>query len=82
MLLATDQRIVSVQVIDGSGQVVRRPESASQIPLIPLHDSTSSDARVGVSATPCWRGGGIEPIESMVSTVATMLVPSPHQSLR
>ncbi|WP_078316489.1 HAMP domain-containing sensor histidine kinase [Mycobacterium sp. D16Q16] len=92
VLLATDQRIVAVQVIDGSGQAVRRSESASQIPLITLNDSTSSDARVGVPATSdddirvatetvssrkgqytVLVGGGIEPIESMVSTVATML---------
>ncbi|TDZ78852.1 putative sensor histidine kinase TcrY [Mycobacteroides salmoniphilum] len=51
VLLATDQRIVAVQVVDRGGQVVRRSQSASERPLIPLRDSTSSDPRVGVPST-------------------------------
>lgn len=51
VLLATDQRIVSVQVVDRSGQVVRRSQSASERPLIPLQESTFADSRVGVPST-------------------------------
>ncbi|MBA0047285.1 HAMP domain-containing histidine kinase [Mycobacteroides sp. LB1] len=92
VLLATDQRIVAVQVIDSSGEVVRRSGSASEEPLMTLQDRKSRDPQVGVPATSdddirvatatvsgrkgqytVLVGGGIEPIESMVSTVATML---------
>lgn len=51
VLLATDQRIVSVQVVDRSGQVVRRSQSTSERPLIPLQESTFADSRVGVPST-------------------------------
>lgn len=92
VLLATDQRIVAVQVIDSDGQVVGRSESAPKDMLIKLQDSNFRDSRVGVPSTAdddirvaaetvsgrkgeytVLVGGGIEPIESMVSTVATML---------
>lgn len=92
VLLATDQRIVAVQVVDRSGHVVRRSQSAPEGPLIPLQKSAFSDSRVGVPSTSdddirvasetvsgregqytVLVGGGIEPIESMVATVATML---------
>ncbi|MGL5442763.1 MAG: sensor histidine kinase [[Mycobacterium] stephanolepidis] len=92
VLLATDQRIVAVQIVDSSGEVVRRSESAPQSLLIPLDGNTSRDSRVGVPSTSdddirvatepidgskgrytVFVGGGIEPIESMTSTVATML---------
>ncbi|MGH3726287.1 MAG: sensor histidine kinase [Mycobacterium sp.] len=92
VLLATDQRIVAVQVVDASGEVVRRSESAPKDPLIPLQGNNSGDARAGVPSAAdddirvaaatvdggkgqytVLVGGGIEPIESMVSTVATML---------
>lgn len=92
VLLATDQRIVAVQIVDSSGEVVRRSESAPRRPLITLNGSTSRDSRVGVPSTSdddirvaaepvdgrkgqytVLVGGGIEPIESMTSTVATML---------
>lgn len=51
VLLATDQRIVAVQVVDRGGQVVRRSQSAPERPLIPLQDSAFTDPRVGVPAT-------------------------------
>ncbi len=51
VLLATDQRIVAVQVVDRGGQVVRRSQSAPEHPLIPLQDSAFTDPRVGVPAT-------------------------------
>ncbi|CPS21328.1 HAMP domain-containing sensor histidine kinase [Mycobacteroides abscessus] len=92
VLLATDQRIVAVQVIDARGRIVRRSDSAPNEPLIPLRGNNFRDPQVGVSATADddirvaaltadgrkgWYtvlvGGGIEPIESMTSTVATML---------
>lgn len=89
VLLATDQRVVAVQVVDSAGVVVRRSDSSPKDPLITVQDN---DSRVGVispfdgdirvsTATVDGRkgqyrvlvGGGIEPIESMVSTVAMML---------
>jgi signal transduction histidine kinase len=90
VLLATDHRIVAVQVADSTGAVVRRSDAAPKTPLIPLQ---GSDSRVGVLAptdddvrvstlTVSPRkggpytvlvGGGIEPIELMMSTVAQML---------
>lgn len=92
VLLATDQRIVAVQVIDARGRIVRRSDSAPKEPLIPLRSNNFRDPQVGVSATAdddtrvaaltadgrkgrytVLVGGGIEPIESMTSTVATML---------
>ncbi|SIN13533.1 signal transduction histidine kinase [Mycobacteroides abscessus subsp. abscessus] len=92
VLLATDQRIVAVQVIDARGRIVRRSDSAPKEPLIPLRGNNFRDPQVGVSATAdddtrvaaltadgrkgrytVLVGGGIEPIESMTSTVATML---------
>lgn len=92
VLLATDQRIVAVQIVDSSGEVVRRSESAPKSLLIPLDGNTSRDSRVGVPSTSdddirvaaepvdgrkgqytVLVGGGIEPIETMTSTVATML---------
>lgn len=92
VLLATDQRIVAVQVIDARGRIVRRSDSAPKEPLIPLRGNNFRNSQVGVSATAdddtrvaaltadgrkgrytVLVGGGIEPIESMTSTVATML---------
>ncbi|SIE21639.1 signal transduction histidine kinase [Mycobacteroides abscessus subsp. abscessus] len=92
VLLATDQRIVAVQVVNASGQIVRRSDSAPKEPLIPLRGDNFRNSQVGVSATAdddtrvaaltadgrkgrytVLVGGGIEPIESMTSTVATML---------
>ncbi|MDO3101108.1 HAMP domain-containing sensor histidine kinase [Mycobacteroides abscessus subsp. abscessus] len=92
VLLATDQRIVAVQVIDASGQIVRRSASASQDPLLSLSGNDFQKPQVGVAAAAdddirvsamsvdgrkgrytVLVGGGIEPIESMTSTVATML---------
>ncbi|MUM18822.1 HAMP domain-containing histidine kinase [Mycobacterium sp. CBMA271] len=92
VLLATDQRIVAVQVIDSAGVVVRRSEAAPKAALIALQDNNSHGIRVGIpsiadddirvaATTMKGRkgqytvlvGGGIEPIESMVSTVRTML---------
>ncbi len=89
VLLATDQGIVSVQVLDAHGVVLRRSESAPESPLIPVPDHES---RVGVPSTDdddvrvsaavvtgregdytVLVGGGIEPVETMVSTVAVML---------
>lgn len=89
VLLSTDQRVVAVQVVDNGGVVVRRSESSPKDPLIMLQENDSrvgviasidDDMRVS-TATVTGRkgqyrvlvGGGIEPIESMVSTVATML---------
>ncbi|MFD6198595.1 sensor histidine kinase [Mycobacteriaceae bacterium NPDC060252] len=51
VLLATDQRIVAVQVVDRGGQVVRRSPSAPERPLIPLQDGAFTDSRVGVPST-------------------------------
>ena len=92
VLLATDQRIVGVQIVDASGQIARRSDSAPKVPLIPMHSNTFQGNQVGVPATAdddirvasvavdgskgrytVLVGGGIEPIESMTSTVATML---------
>ncbi len=90
VLLATDQRIVAVQIVDPSGAVVRRSDAAPKSPLIPLQarDSrrgilspTDDDVRVSTTTVSSRRGnqytvmvgGGIEPIELMMSTVAQML---------
>ncbi|MBN7531644.1 MULTISPECIES: sensor histidine kinase [Mycobacteroides] len=92
VLLATDQRIVVVQVVNASGQIVRRSDSGPKQPLILLRGNDFRSPQVGVPATAdddirvaavvvdgrkgrytVLVGGGIEPIESMTSTVATML---------
>ncbi|EUA76493.1 HAMP domain protein [Mycobacteroides abscessus subsp. bolletii 103] len=92
VLLATDQRIVAVQVIDARGRIVRHSDSAPNGPLISWRGNNFRNSQVGVSATAdddirvaaltadgrkgrytVLVGGGIEPIESMTSTVATML---------
>nr|WP_041781854.1 ATP-binding protein [Mycolicibacterium chubuense] len=46
-LVATDQRIVAVQVIDGSGTVVQRSQSAPDAPMVPPA-SIGTDLRVGL----------------------------------
>ncbi|WP_079608824.1 sensor histidine kinase [Mycobacteroides abscessus] len=92
VLLATDQRIVAVQVVNASGQIVRRSDSGPKQPLILLRGKDFRSPQVGLPATAdddtrvaavvvdgrkgrytVLVGGGIEPIESMTSTVATML---------
>ncbi|SHT15447.1 putative two-component histidine kinase [Mycobacteroides abscessus subsp. abscessus] len=92
VLLATDQRIVAVQVVNASGQIVRRSDSGPKQPLILLRSNDFRSPQVGLPATAdddtrvaavvvdgrkgrytVLVGGGIEPIESMTSTVATML---------
>lgn len=92
VLLATDQRIVVVQVVNASGQIVRRSDSGPKQPLILLRGNDFRSPQVVVPATAdddirvaavvvdgrkgrytVLVGGGIEPIESMTSTVATML---------
>lgn len=92
VLLATDQRIVAVQVVNASGQIVRRSDSGPKQPLILLRGNDFRNPQVGLPATAdddtrvaavvvdgrkgrytVLVGGGIEPIESMTSTVATML---------
>lgn len=92
VLLATDQRIVAVQVVNASGQIVRRSDSGPKQPLTLLRGNDFRSPQVGLPATAdddtrvaavvvdgrkgrytVLVGGGIEPIESMTSTVATML---------
>jgi signal transduction histidine kinase len=90
VLLATDHRIVAVQVADAAGAVIRRSDAAPKTPLIPLQGSASrvgvlssadDDVRVSTVTVPSREGGpytvlvggGIEPIELMMSTVAQML---------
>ncbi len=90
ILMDTDQRIVAVQILDASGNVVHRSDGGPHTALIPLPDKGS---RVGVLATndddirvstttvtsrkgqeyTVLVGGGIEPIEVMMSTIAQML---------
>ncbi|BBY99968.1 hypothetical protein MFAL_34350 [Mycolicibacterium fallax] len=89
VLLATDQRIVAVQVLDEDGDVVRRSESAPKKSLIPVRDNDSrvgtvapydDDVRVSAVTVKGKKhrytvlvGGGIEPAETVVETVAGML---------
>lgn len=46
-LLATDQRVVAVQLIDNSGTVVARSQSAPATPLLPA-DTVGADLKVGL----------------------------------
>ncbi|MEE6163370.1 MULTISPECIES: sensor histidine kinase [unclassified Mycolicibacterium] len=91
VLLATDHRMVAVQIADAAGVVVRRSDSAPKTPLLPLQGTASrvgvlspadDDVRVSTVTVASSKGGtytvlvggGIEPIELMMSTVARMLV--------
>jgi signal transduction histidine kinase len=90
VLLATDHRVVAVQIADAAGTVVRRSDTAPKMPLIPLQGNGSrvgvlspadDDVRVSTITVSSRTGrpytvlvgGGIEPIELMMSTVAQML---------
>lgn len=46
-LMATDERIVAVQVIDNRGRVVERSPSAPDTPLIPIEE-VGKDVRIGM----------------------------------
>ena len=46
-LVATDQRVVAIQVIDGSGSVIRRSQSAPDSPLVPP-DTIGTTLKVGL----------------------------------
>ena len=75
VLLATDQRVVAVQVLRSDGAVVRRSGAEAKAPLtsdkeVRVSTATVSGRRGGYTVLV---GGGIEPAESMVSSVAVML---------
>ncbi|KAA0091397.1 sensor histidine kinase [Mycolicibacterium sp. P1-18] len=89
-LMATDQRIVAVQVIDGSGTVIKRSASAPEAPLVDmaafgsgprtgLSDHASRDGDMRISGDTVGRytvlvGAGSEAVESTVKTVLVLLV--------
>ncbi len=90
MLMDTDHRIVAVQIVDATGEVVHRSEGAPHKALIPLPGNGSrvgvlaaDDDDIRVSSTTVTSrkgqeytvlvGGGIEPIEVMMSTITQML---------
>ena len=90
MLMDTDHRIVAVQIVDATGEVVLRSDGAPHTALIPLQDKGSQvgvlatnddDIRVSTITVTSRKGrgytvlvgGGIEPIEVMMSTIARML---------
>ncbi|SHV47435.1 putative two-component histidine kinase [Mycobacteroides abscessus subsp. abscessus] len=90
MLMDTDHRIVAVQIVDATGEVVHRSDGAPHRALIPLQDKSSrvgvlaaDDDDIRVSSTTVTSrkgqeytvlvGGGIEPIEVMMSTITQML---------
>lgn len=56
-LIATDQRIVTVQVIDASGTVVQRSVSAPDTPLV-APDTVGAALRTGIK-DPAWPDGAV-----------------------